>query len=712
MAGDLFFFGKNMTHQFDMSIPEGSWVGTESEARQWVNHFLQTYKINDGLGIDSETSGLDYQKDRVIVWSLADSNNRICLPAKFIPIFKEPILENPDVNFDLTNAKFDAHMFANTGADLSKAGQWRCTIVQSFLKDENNRGNHGLKECVAKHFNRVTPTFAETFGKIPPKKIDKVTGLNLNPSVGDLVRRAFVLPDRPNPNNFELTEEGKLAYTVATRTYNRELEKFTAAVDYASLDAYNSHVLRLFFDDVLEGILIQSDILKVRNLKEYFYQVEVPFTKLLWRLERRGITVDRGHLLEQSGPMKDEMESIQREFNRFTGQMMNLNSVADVRDFFYGHLKKIPSKMTKGGASGVKSPSTDYDSLTVWAGQGDEWATKLLRYRDIAKTYGTYVEGLQDWLDPFYRIHTHLNQTGAVTMRLSSSQPNLQNIPRPAGDKFKIRDAFVHGPNMLLVVADYEQLEMRIMAHVSQDERMIKAIRAGVDLHCLTVAEMYGIPYDDVNGAKKAEKAVNEGTRKEPLTTRESELLFYRQAAKACGFGIIYGIGGAHLAANLTQELGRLLTPEEGFQLIEKWFAVFPSVQTYIKKIKTDIWYSGYVETLVGRFRRFGDLRGMPKRDSKQAERQAVNSIIQGTASDIAKAAMLRCENDPVLATLGNRLLLQIHDELLSECPAENVDAVKARVRVLMENPFGEHIQLSVPLPVSVGSGHTWATSK
>lgn len=698
-------------HTFDMSIPAGRWVGTESEAKAWVDYFLQTHDLNNGLGIDSETSGLNLRSDRVIVWSLADMNNRICLPAELIPIFKEPILENPEINFDFTNAKFDAHMFANTGADLSKAGEWRNTIVQSFLKNENNLGRHGLKECVVDHFGRTTPTFQETFGKIPPKKIDKVTGLNLNPSVGDLIRRAFTMPTPPVQSAFEFTPEGVAAYDAAVIAYNEALHKFMSAADYASLDAYNSHALRILFDELLTCIPIKSDYSPAKNLRDYFYQTEVPFTKLLWKLERRGITVDRGHLLEQSGPMVTEMEAIQREFNRYTGRMMNLNSTEDVRWFFYDHLKKPQINMTKGGASGVKKPSTDFDTLDGWAGNGDEWAMKLLRFRSIKKTHGTYVEGLQEWLDPYYRIHTSLNQTGAVTMRLSSSEPNLQNIPRPSEDDFKIREAFTHGPGMMLVVADYEQLEMRLMAHFSGDEKMIGAIRDGTDLHCLTVAEMYGIPYDDVMKAKKAEKAINEGKRIEPLTEREMELLFYRQAAKATGFGIIYGIGGEHLAANLTQELKRLVTPEEGFQLIKKWFAVFPGVKRYIDEQKLLLWQNGYVETIVGRFRRFGALQGMSKKDAKQAERQAGNAIIQGTASDIAKAAMLLCENDPELNSLGARLLLQIHDELIFECPEQNVGPVKARVKYLMEHPWGDKT-LSVALPASAGHGHTWATAK
>lgn len=293
----------------------------------------------------------------------------------------------------------------------------------------------------------------------------------------------------------------------------------------------------------------------------------------------------------------------------------------------------------------------------------------------------------------------------------NSSEPNLQNIPRPSEDRFRIRDAFLPGPDMILVVADYEQLEMRLMAHFSGDEKMIGAIKDNVDLHCLTVAEMYGIPYDDVMAAKKADKDTKSGKRSAPLTDREIELLFYRQAAKATGFGIIYGIGGAHLAANLTQELKRLVTEQEGFDLIKKWFGVFPGVKKFIDNGKMELWRVGYIETIVGRFRRFGDLNGMSKRDSAQAERQAGNARVQGTASDVAKWAMLLVEHDPLLNSLGYRLLLQIHDELMGECPIANVKPVKERVKYLMEHPFGD-LQLAVPLPVEVGSGYTWASAK
>jgi DNA polymerase I len=664
---------------FDMSIPVGHLVETEYEARQWMNYFLQSHRANGGLGLDSETTGLVRHRDVVLYWSLSDGKYRICLPSQFIQLYKEPILENPEINFDLTNAPFDAHMFANSGADISKAGIWRDTRVQSWLLNENNQGRHGLKECTKDHFQRETPSFESIFGKVPPKKKDKLTGRIISKTVGDLIRECMQDPDRK-----------------------------VSGADYASLDAYNSTCLRSHFD----GLLKKSKMYDGMSLFDYFYAVEAHFTKVLWKMERRGITLDAGYLKEKQGPMEMDMARIEKEFAKAAGRLVNLNSTNDIRWFFFELLKKEPIKWTDGGTSGKKQPSTDAEVLEEWAGKGEGWAKLLLEHRGVAKIHGTYVTSLQELIDHRYRIHTSLNQIGTVTGRLSSSDPNLQNIPRPGEDKFRIREAFIPGERRVLIVADYEQLEMRLMAHFSGDEKMIKAIHEGVDLHCLTVSEMNGIPYDDVMAAKKAEKLVKSGKRAEPLTEREEELLFMRQAAKATGFGIIYGIGGPRLAANLTKMGNRLVTEEEGWRSIKKWFGVFPRVESYINEVHEELWRNGKVQTIMGRWRRFGDLKGMSKRDSSQAERQGVNSIVQGSASDVAKMAMMAAEHDPEMHKLGAELLLQVHDELIWECPddPETIKATKKRVKEIMELPFGR--SLKVPLPVEVGHGYSWADAK
>lgn len=665
-----------------MSIPPPHYVGSPDEARYWIDYFLSSYKAAGGLGVDSETTGLHRTKDRIVYWSLSDGVKRIAVHADLLHLFKEPILENPDIDLDLTNVRFDAHMFANMGIYLVKAGDWRCTVIQSWLYNENNQGRHGLKECVKDHLGRVSPTFEQTFGKVPPKKVDKVTGKQISKTMADLIRES-------------IAEPGSV--------------KFFSAVDYASLDAYNSTHLRRHFDNLLAQIPVGWG-----SLRDYYYAIEVPFSKVLWKMERRGIGVDVGELQNKKGPMEADMNSIESEFNQACGRMINLRSVNEIRHFFFDILKKTPTKFTSGGVSGNKQPSTDAEVLEEWSGQGDPWARKLLNHRKIAKIYGTYVTGLMEHVDyPYdYRIRTTLNHTGTVTGRLSSSEPNLQNIPRPGEDKFKIRESFIPGPGKILLVADYAQLEMRLMAHFSGDEKMIDAILKGVDLHCLTVSEMEGIPYDEVVAAVKAEKKHKKGELGRGLLEREVDLLLKRQNAKATGFGIIYGIGGPLLAANLTADTGRLVTEQEGWVLIEKWLNVFPGVRRYIEYTKHELARVGQVQTILGRWRRFGDVRGMSRRDASQAERQGVNSVIQGTAADVAKSAMLLCENDEELLALDIEMLLQIHDELIFECPYDDVTIAKAMVRIktLMEHPFNS--PLRVPLPVEIGSGDSWATAK
>lgn len=699
---------------FDVSIPPATWVGSEDEAKKWCEYFVYAAAKESGLGLDTETTGLDKNRDVVVVWSLSDGKYRLCLPAKFLRIFKEPLLENPKVNFDLSNAKFDMHMLANTGIDISKAGEIRDTIIQSWLLNENNQGRHGLKETTKEHLGRETPHFETVFGKIPPQRVDKATGRVLSKTVADLVYEGFApyfTPEKVPELALEMAKEewkkkdGEEVLQILVKQKTKFIEdRFIKAVDYAALDAYNSTMLRRHFDSLLAK--------QPYDLRQYFYRIEVPFTKTLWKMERRGVTIDLGHLQEQEKPIREEMKRIEREFAREAGEPMNLNSPESIRQFFYERLKKPVVKMTKGGATGIQKPSTDESVLTKWAEEGDPWAQKMVTYRGMSKILGTYIEGLKERVDQNCRIHTNLNQHGTVTGRLSSSDPNLQNIPRASEDKFKIREAFIPGHKKTLIVADYAQLEMRLMAHFCKDEKMINAIREGIDLHCLSVSEMYGIPYDEVIDAVGAEKKHKKGKLGRELTDREKELLFLRQGCKSTGFGIIYGIAGKRLAIQLTAMGERVVTEEEGYQLIDKWYGIFPGVRAYVDHVHSVLKSKGYVQTLSGRFRRFGDVRGMSYKDRGQAERQGVNSIIQGTAADLAKVSMILAESDEVLNQLGAQLLLQIHDELIWECPddPETVAKVKARVQEIMEAPFQN--PLEVPIPAEAGHGYSWATAK
>lgn len=660
---------------FDLSIPDPIDVRTEQEARYWLGYLKDSAYKRGALGLDSETSGRKFKmKEWVVKWSISDGTHRLCLDASLLPIFKEELLEDPNVNFDMTNAPFDMHRFANTGVDLSKAGKIRDTTMQSWLWNENNLGRHGLKECIWDHLGRAREDFEDVFGKIPPKKKNQI-----QLSSADLIRAVFEDPTRR-----------------------------MKGVDYSSLDAYDSTILREYLDELLAQVLLYPGM----TLKDYFHNVEVPYTKVLWLMERRGFTLDVGYFKSIAPAMRSQLVEIEKQFAKAAGQIINLQSSTQLSWFFYDLCKRPVEKWTKGGKTGIKKPSTDEEVLEGWAGQGDPYARMILQHRKLAKILGTYVDGLSNWIDPYCRIHTSLLQHGTVTGRLSSKEPNLQNIPRPGEDKFKIRDAFIAGERKILMVADYEQLEMRLLAHFSKDEKMIQAIWNGVDIHCLTVSELYGIPYDEVKAAKKAGDKAAEGTLGRALTDTELDLILKRQQCKAAGFGIVYGIGGELLAANLTSESGTYVSPERGKELIRQWLSVFPGVQRFIEETKRFIWHYGYVQTILGRFRRFGDVKAMRNNERARCERQAVNAIIQGTAADIARVVMIAAENDPELNQLGCEMLLQIHDELIWELIMEAMrqEQAKARATTIMENPFAK--PLLVPLPVKIGFGPTWAAAK
>lgn len=652
-------------------IPPPIWEETEEGIDRFIKGFRETIG-EDGIAVDTETTGLDISRDVAILMSISSGDNRAAFPIPASRRSKElmALLMDESVPKIGTNIKYDFHILHNTGIPIR--GRMVDTLCMDWLFDEN-RFSHGLKETASDYLNLNMVEFKEVF-KLKKKETS-----------ADAIARAFE------------TEEGK-------RT----------AIEYASLDAYASFGVYEYLKKRLKNIEVREGY----TLWDYFYEIETRFTQTLWNCERRGITICTGHLKAQEGPMHDELEDIEERFSEAAGGYVNLNSTKQLRGFFYGTLGKKPFKFTSGGKSGIKQPSTDEEVLSTWAREGDEYAKMLLRHREISKTYSTYVKGLLQSVDHELKIHTTLNQHVVVTGRLSSRSPNLQNIPRTSGDKFGIRYAFVADPGYVLIVSDYEQLEMRLMAHCSQDEKMIEAINNGVDLHCYTVEKMFNIPYEEVLAAKKADDP----------TPEQKELKNYRQVAKSIGFGLIYGIGPMKLSHDLSETLGREVTINEAKRLIEQYFSVFEGARKYIfgtrenckksrlKVLDPSIENSGegvpYVQTLTGRFRRLPQINSRQKKYASQAERQAVNSIIQGSAADIAKFVMIATDNDELLQNLNVKLLLQVHDELIFQCPDDDeiIQTAKDRILELMNHPFEE--DLSVPLPSDCNHAYSWGEAK
>jgi DNA polymerase-1 len=410
-----------------------------------------------------------------------------------------------------------------------------------------------------------------------------------------------------------------------------------------------------------------------RGFRSLYETIDLPLARVLARMERRGIRVDRAEMRRLSGLMDVEVERLTGEIYALAGKTFNINSPQQLGKVLFEDLHlPAPVKYGKG-----KTVSTAADVLEDLAADYDI-CRKVLEYRQLVKLKGTYVDALPALVNPRTgRLHTSLNQTGAATGRLSSSNPNLQNIPIRTELGREIRAAFIPREGWKLVVADYSQIELRLLAHFSQCEVLIEAFRNGEDIHTRTAAEVFNVAPLMVTG----------------------EL---RRRAKAVNFGIVYGLSAFGLAAQLGIPRGEAQT------YIDNYFARYPGVRTYIDKTIAEVRESGVTKTLFGRERPIPDMNSRNPNARGFAERTAVNTPLQGTAADLIKLAMIRIEDDFERRGLQAGMLLQVHDELLFEAPPEELDEVRKLVKSGMEGVE----KLDVPLIADVGAGDNWRDAK
>jgi DNA polymerase-1 len=410
--------------------------------------------------------------------------------------------------------------------------------------------------------------------------------------------------------------------------------------------------------------------LEERGLKTLFEQVEMPLTHILAAMERRGILVDVGRLQELSREITGRLEGLMRDIHALAGEEFNINSAPQLRAILFDRLR-LPKQGVRRGKTGY---STDVDVLTRLA-QVHPLPAKILEYRALAKLKSTYVDALPAAVNPVTgRLHTTFNQTVAATGRLSSSDPNLQNIPVRGGEGRRIREAFVAPPGHMLLAADYSQIELRILAHLSGDPAFVDAFRSEQDIHNRTAAEVFGV----LPGLVSADM---------------------RRAAKVINFGIIYGMGPQRLA----HELGISLADAQRY--IEQYFARYAGVRSYMQSVIEEARARGYVTTILGRRRSVPELRSTERGVAQAAERVATNTPIQGSAADLIKKAMVAVERRLRRQGLPASLLLQVHDELVLETAEAAVEATKTAVREEMEGVMS----LAAPLRVDLGVGRTWA---
>lgn len=572
--------------------------------------------------LDTETDGLDYMTANLIGLSFATAAGE----AAYLPVAHDYLDAPEQLDRDTVLARLKPLL---EDTDSRKVGQnlkfdqsilarygielrgiWSDTMLESYILN-SVVGRHDMDSLSERHLGHQTITFEEVAGK----------GKN-------------------------------------QLTFNQiPLEQ---AATYAAEDA--DVTLRLH--EVLWPQLEQE-----AGLASVLQEMEVPLLSVLSRMERNGVLIDPALLGRHSMELTTRLAELESKAHELAGEPFNLASTKQLQGILFEKLGLPVLKKTPGGA-----PSTNEEVLAELALDYPLPAV-LLEYRGLAKLKSTYTDKLPQMINPATgRVHTSYHQAVTATGRLSSTDPNLQNIPVRNEEGRRIRQAFIAGAGNQIIAADYSQIELRIMAHLSGDAGLLRAFSEGKDIHRATAAEVFGLPLEQVSAEQ-------------------------RRSAKAINFGLIYGMSAFGLARQLG--IGR----NDAQRYMDLYFERYPGVLTYMERTREQAHAQGYVETLFGRRLQLPDIRSRNAMRRKGAERAAINAPMQGTAADIIKRAMLAV--DAWLATPeadGIRMIMQVHDELVFEVPQEKVALCSAKVRELMQHSAA----LDVPLLVEVGVGDNW----
>ena len=429
--------------------------------------------------------------------------------------------------------------------------------------------------------------------------------------------------------------------------------------DYAAEDA----------DVTFQLYEVFSPQLKRENLEELFHKVEMPLMKILAKMELAGISLDTDWLSRESVDLENDLRELEQKIFELSGEEFNMNSPKQLGEILFEKLKLDPkAKKTKTGQY-----STSEEVLQKLAYK-HEIIQHILKYRTYQKLKSTYVDALPSEIEPKdNRVHTTFSQTTAATGRLSSLNPNLQNIPIRTARGQQIRGAFVAEEGKKIISADYSQIELRLIAELSGEDNMIKAFQNGEDIHASTASKLFKIPLDQVDKTQRSQ-------------------------AKTVNFGIIYGQGAFALA----EQTG--LSRTEAKQMIDSYYENYPKLKIFMTEQVEKARKNGFVETILGRKRHLKDINSNNFVVRGHAERNAVNAPIQGSAADIIKVAMIDIDKALSEGGFKTKMLLQVHDELLFEVPEEEIETIKALIKEKMESA----VKTKVPLIVEVGVGNNW----
>ena len=492
-------------------------------------------------------------------------------------------------------------------------------------------------------------------------------GIALGGIVDDTLLQSYVL-EAHQPH--ELGNLASRHLGLATISYDDVTGKGAArigfeqvAIERASEYAAEDADVTLRVRDALAPRIAASD-----KLGFVYRDIELPVAGILFRMERAGVLIDRNLLAVQSGELGRKMLELEQRAYQEAGQPFNLGSPKQIGDILFAQKGLPVVKKTPSGA-----PSTDEETLEQLA-LDHPIARAILDYRGMAKLKSTYTDKLPQMINPATgRVHTSYSQATAVTGRLASSDPNLQNIPARTAEGRRIREAFIAPPGHVLVSADYSQIELRIMAHLSGDAGLLTAFAENRDIHTATAAEVFGVPLADVNSDQ-------------------------RRMAKVINFGLIYGMSAFGLASQLNLERAAAQA------WIDRYFARYPGVADYMQRTREAARSQGYVETVFGRRLYLPEINAKNPQRRQGAERAAINAPMQGTAADLIKLAMIAVQDHLDRHSLQTRLVMQVHDELVLEVPEGELPGIKEALAALMCNVA----QLEVPLRAEVGIGPNW----
>lgn len=539
------------------------------------------------------------------------------LPKEYVLGQLRDILENPEIKKTGHNIKYDLIVLKNEGINLS--GIAFDTMIASYLLNPN-RINHNLEDVSMTYLALKKLSFKDITDKGTPSLISKKTGVQAK-------------------KNFR-----EISIEVAT--------------EYSGGDSVASLRLERFLEPAI----------KKERLAELFYNIEMPLVEVLADMETAGIKIDLSLMGTFSKELEKELIGLTKRIYFLAGEEFNINSPKQLQEILFTKLGLRTIKKTKTGFS------TDVDVLGQLALE-HELPKEILEHRTLSKLKSTYVDALPKIVNPKTgRLHTSFNQTITATGRLSSSAPNLQNIPIRGEWGKRIRAAFIAEEGHLLLSSDYSQIELRVLAHLSHDKELIDVFKKEGDVHTKTACELFGVSPENIT----------------------SEM---RRRAKTVNFGIVYGISPYGLSKELT------ISPDEAKFYIETYFAKHSGVKNYMEKLIKQTSETGYVSTIFNRKRAIPELKSTNKNIRQLGERLAINTPVQGSAADIIKLSMLNIWRKLKKEKLRAKMILQVHDELLFEIPVEEKDKVKELVRKEMENV----IELQVPLKVDIGIGKNWA---